>query len=343
MTIPDAADASVAATVGRCSLTAVSMYFGGDVYSSVDPFATALGTKDGKVSFIGSDEAAQALDPDAINLDGDFLAPGFVHSGLVLGEGTPDGEELFARGFTHAHILGTAEAVEGFRSYAPEALRVIVYPEVAAQAAGAPAASSSPGRGSMSAAQFLTVDSAPALALYIRVDSNQQLGEVLDRLAENAALAQRNGYRLLLDFSVDQELVTALGHSGVAISLDPARSQPLAQLLSAGAQVSWTHSQNSPWASLRSAVVAEDGVGARAAFNAATRFAHRAAGNPDGGVLAPGAEADFTRWQVERLVVQVADPRVAAWSTDPRSGTPGLPELSPEVALPTRVMTGSDA
>ena len=332
--------------VGRCSLTAVTMYFGGDVYSSVDPFATALGTKDGKVSFIGSDEAAQALETDAINLDGDFLTPGFVHSGLVLGEGTPNGEELIERGFTHVHILGSAEAVKEFRAHAPEGLRVIAYPEIAPQAAVASAAEASPGRGSISAAKFLAAEALPALALYIHVGSNQQLGEVLDRLRanrENAALAQRNGYRLLLDFSVDQEFVTALGHSGVAISLDPAQPQPLAQLLSAGAQVSWTHSQDSPWASLRSAVVGEDGIGARAAFNAATRFAHRAAGNPEGGVLAPGAEADFTRWQVERLVVQVADPRVAAWSTDPRSGTPGLPELSPEVALPTRVMTHENA
>lgn len=60
------------------------------------------------------------------------------------------------------------------------------------------------------------------------------------------------------------------------------------------------------------------------------------------GVLAPGADADFVRWQVERLVVQVADARVAAWSTDPRSGTPGLPELSSDVALPTRIPLGED-
>ena len=59
------------------------MYFGGDVYSSVDPFATALGYADGKVSFIGSDEAAKALDPEAIDLGEDFLTPGFVHAGLA--------------------------------------------------------------------------------------------------------------------------------------------------------------------------------------------------------------------------------------------------------------------
>ena len=316
------------------------MYFGGDVYSSVDPFATALGSKDGKVSFIGSDEAALAAEPDAINLDGDFLTPGFVHAGLVLGGGDPDGNRLVESGYTHAHILGSAEDVEDFQARAPKGLRIVAYPEIGSDDAGS--ADQVEGRASIAAGDFLGLDEMPETALYIQVESNQRLGEVLDRVRGQAALAQRNGYRLLLDFSVEEEFVTPLGYSGIAITLDPAQPQPLAQLLSAGAQVSWTDSQDSPWATVRSAVVGENGIGARAAFNAATRFAHRAAGNPDGGVLAPGADADFVRWQVERLVVQVADARVAAWSTDPRSGTPGLPELSSDVALPTRIPLGED-
>lgn len=305
------------------------MYFGGDVYSSVDPFATALGAEDGKVSFIGSDEAAQALAPEAIDLGGDFLTPGFVHAGLVLGEGAPSGVQLVERGFSHAHVLGSAEAVAEFAANAPEDLRIVAYPEWGTEAAAQ--------RATMSAEAFLAEETPPETALYISIESNERLGEVLDRLRDNAALAQRNGYRLLLDFDIDERFVTALGNCGVAITLDAARPQPLAQLLSAGAQVSLTHSEESPWAGVRFAVIGENGIGARAAMNTATRFAHRAAGDPEGGVLAPGAEADFVRWQVERLVVQVADARVAAWSTDPRSGTPGLPELSPDVPLPTRV------
>ncbi|MDN6747737.1 MAG: metal-dependent hydrolase [Brevibacterium sp.] len=315
------------------------MYFGGDVYSSVDPFATALGTKDGKVSFIGSDEAALASDPDAINLDGDFLTPGFVHAGLTLGEGAPDGDRLVEFGFTHVHILGSTEVVQDFRASAPNERTSGAYPEIGSVAATDPITD----KASISADDFLALDEMPENALYIRVESNQRLGEVLDRVRDHTALAQRNGFRLLLNFSVDEGFVAPLGCSGIAITLDPVQPQPLAQLLSAGAQLSWTDSQGSPWATVRSAVVGENGVGARAAFNAATRFAHRAAGNPDGGVLAPGAEADYVRWQVERLVVQVADARVAAWSTDPRSGTPGLPELSPDVALPTRIAVGEDA
>ena len=39
------------------------------------------------------------------------------------------------------------------------------------------------------------------------------------------------------------------------------------------------------------------------------------------------------------LVVQTPDSRVAAWSTDPRAGVPQLPDLHPDVDLPTCVLT----
>ena len=51
-------------------------------------------------------------------------------------------------------------------------------------------------------------------------------------------------------------------------------------------------------------------------------------------MLAPGALATAVRWEVDGLAVQVADERVAAWSTDPRSGTPGLPDLTDPESLP---------
>lgn len=305
------------------------MYFGGDVYSSVDPFATALGHTDGKVSFIGSDEAAKALDPDAIDLADDFLTPGFVQAGLVLDESPVSAERLYEQGYTHVHAIGSAEAIAGFAANAPEGLSIVDYPRLND--------SGEQRRASAEAEDVLARESLPDSSLFILVESNDRLAELLERLRAEAAHAQRHGFRLLLGFSVAETHVEALGRSGIAITLDPTLPQPLSQLLASGAQVSLGHSQDSPWAAVRSAVVGENGIGARAAFNAATRFAHRAAGNPEGGVLAPGADADIVRWKVDRLVVQVADPRVAAWSTDPRSGTPGLPELAPDVPLPTRV------
>ena len=67
--------------------------------------------------------------------------------------------------------------------------------------------------------------------------------------------------------------------------------------------------------------------------------AWRAAGYDDRGVLAPGAPATYAVWSAAALVVQAPDDRIQAWSTDPRSGTPGLPDLSPGVPRPVCLRT----
>ena len=61
----------------------------------------------------------------------------------------------------------------------------------------------------------------------------------------------------------------------------------------------------------------------------------RAIGRDDAGVLVPGAPADYAVWRTDELVVQAPDDRVARWSTDPRSGTPGLPDLTPGPTCPS--------
>jgi hypothetical protein len=76
-------------------------------------------------------------------------------------------------------------------------------------------------------------------------------------------------------------------------------------------------------------------ISARAAFLAATRGGHRAARRDALGVLAVGAPATLAVWEVADLVVQAPDERLSAWSTDPRSGTPGLPDLTPGASWPT--------
>lgn len=76
-------------------------------------------------------------------------------------------------------------------------------------------------------------------------------------------------------------------------------------------------------------------ISVRAAFLAATRGGHRAARHDSGGVLAVGAPATLAVWEVADLVVQAPDQRLSAWSTDPRSGTPGLPDLTPGFPRPT--------
>jgi predicted amidohydrolase YtcJ len=92
-----------------------------------------------------------------------------------------------------------------------------------------------------------------------------------------------------------------------------------------------------PWGAVRAAAFHHEPaqrLSVRSAFNAHTRGGWRAAGVDDAGALAPGAPATYAVWRVDELVVQAPDARVSAWSTDPRSGTPGLPDLTPGLALP---------
>ncbi|MFH8407164.1 amidohydrolase [Streptomyces sp. NPDC018019] len=97
-----------------------------------------------------------------------------------------------------------------------------------------------------------------------------------------------------------------------------------------------------PWGTLRAAVFHRTpghGISARAAFTAHTRGGWRAIGRDDAGVLVPGAPADYAVWRTGDLVVQAPDERVERWSTDPRSGTPGLPDLTPGQDLPVCLRT----
>lgn len=97
-----------------------------------------------------------------------------------------------------------------------------------------------------------------------------------------------------------------------------------------------------PWAAVRAAVLHHEigqRISARAAFNAHSRGGWRAIGQPQSGVIAPGAPAHLAVWNVSDVVVQVQDDRVRNWSTDPRSATPGLPALDDDLPLPTAART----
>lgn len=87
-----------------------------------------------------------------------------------------------------------------------------------------------------------------------------------------------------------------------------------------------------PWSSVRACLEhhnPDERISARAAFLGHTRAGWRAAKYPTpmAGQLVPGAPASFAVWEVEELMVQVADGRVQSWSTDPRARTPLLPAL----------------
>ena len=123
---------------------------------------------------------------------------------------------------------------------------------------------------------------------------------------------------------------------------------PMADLAGAGVPLalgsSSRHVAFDPWGAIRSAVLHPDPgqrVSARAAFRAHTRGGWRAA-HLDGtgaGEIRVGAPAHLAMWRAESLVVQAPDGRLAAWSTDPRAGTPLLPELGTDVPTPVCVRT----
>ncbi|GGX87891.1 amidohydrolase [Streptomyces fructofermentans] len=124
---------------------------------------------------------------------------------------------------------------------------------------------------------------------------------------------------------------------------------PFAALLRAGVPLAFGSDSPvtplDPWGTVRAAAfhrTAEHRISARAAFTAHTRGGWRAVGRDDAGVLVPGAPADYAVWRTEELVVQAPDDRVARWSTDPRSGTPGLPDLTPGAPLPVCLRTVVD-
>lgn len=99
-----------------------------------------------------------------------------------------------------------------------------------------------------------------------------------------------------------------------------------------------------PWGSVRAAVLhpeAEQRVSARAAFRAHTRGGWRLAGldHAGAGEIRIGAPAHLAIWRADELVVQAPEGRLAAWSTDPRAGTPLLPALAPDVPAPQCLRT----
>lgn len=170
---------------------------------------------------------------------------------------------------------------------------------------------------------------------------------------------------------LDGDAVAALAELGVTASVQPgfdarwggrdgmyaerlgpdrgSRLNPFASLAAAGVPLALGSDAPvtpfEPWAAIRAAAFHSDPeqrVSVRAAFLAHTRGGWRAARQDGQGVLTLGSPATLAVWEVGDLVVQAPDDRIQAWSTDPRSGTPGLPDLTPGAPLPRCLRTVLD-
>ena len=127
---------------------------------------------------------------------------------------------------------------------------------------------------------------------------------------------------------------------------DAGPMNPFATMMAAGMTVAFGSDSPvtpfAPWEAVRACVNHHEEsqrVSARSAFLAHTRGGWRVAGFDDRGYLDLGLPATFAVWSVGDLVVQAPDQRIQTWSTDPRSGTPGLPDLSPGAPAPVCLRT----
>ncbi|NYE94273.1 hypothetical protein FHU41_000494 [Psychromicrobium silvestre] len=187
--------------------------------------------------------------------------------------------------------------------------------------------------------------------------------EGLRRAAERsgAAAVRAAGHRLEHVEMADAETISVLAEHAVTVSMQPAFDalwggpdglyerrlgierasgmNHLADMFAAGVPVCLGSDAPvtalDPWASVKASLGHHQGaqrISARAAFIGHSRAGWRAAREPDPmmGQLVPGAPASYALWQVDELMVQVADERVQSWSTDPRSRTPLLPALDTE-------------
>ncbi|MCT9867957.1 amidohydrolase [Paenarthrobacter aurescens] len=188
------------------------------------------------------------------------------------------------------------------------------------------------------------------------------LAAVLDALDAAAAevgeqRVRAAGHRLEHVELADQSAIDRLAKYSVTVSVQPGfdaawgaagglyeqrlghRSQemnPFASFYASGVPIAFGSDSPvtplRPWSSVRACLEhsnPEQRISARAAFLGHTRAGWRATKhrNPLMGQLVPGAPASFAVWEVEELMVQVADSRVQSWSTDPRARTPLLPAL----------------
>jgi predicted amidohydrolase YtcJ len=205
------------------------------------------------------------------------------------------------------------------------------------------------------AAMTTLLDGFDAAAAKVGRDALYRIGHRV----EHAEMIPEGGIARLLDFGIVASVQPAFdaawgGPDGMYVErlgAERARAMnPFAALQKAGVPLAFGSDAPvtplDPWGTVRAAAfhqTAGHRVSVRAAFAAHTRGGWRALGAraTATGTLRVGEPATYAVWDVapEDVIVQAADERLSAWSTDPRSGVPGLPDLTPGRPSPTAVRT----
>lgn len=268
------------------------IYRNGSVYSPADPLATAALVRAGRVLWVGQEAGADSLTDEAVrtvDLDGLLLAPGFVAGALAAA--AEEDAALLAAGYT--------AVVEGMAGE-PRLRRL----------GGDARASSGP---ESTAGSYAAVREDLLVAASDAPDADRLDG------AASILLAVRTG-KGTDDAWVDpvHRALVEGRPAGIVTALAPS-SSPDAK-------------PTNPWSVTTTALRLDNpapGISTRGCFGLQTRGVRRIFGDggPFGGQIVPDAPADFVAWRAESLMVQTADQRIAAWSTDPRARTPLLPAL----------------
>jgi predicted amidohydrolase YtcJ len=263
------------------------------------------------------DGVARAHELGAVGAGGDLFADGAVGSHTACLDASYADDSTLGVAYLSAedvarHVVActAADVQAGFHAIGDAALTAVLDGVVAAaDQVGADAVRA--GRHRVEHAEMLSTSHVAAMARFGVVASVQP--------AFDARWGGPDGMyvqRLGADRARTMNPYAALAAAGVPIALGS--DAPVTPL--------------DPWGAVRAAVLHRtpgSGLSARAAFSAHTRGGWRAARVDDAGDLAPGAPATFAVWDVSgELVVQVPDARVSGWSTDPRAGVSGLPDLA---------------
>jgi predicted amidohydrolase YtcJ len=309
---------------------------GGPDIAGEDDF-TALLALDHPVERIGYWGEAGALDKarelGAAGAGGDLFVDGSLGSrtaclGHPYADGDEHGEQYLTAEQVASHVRAcTAAGVQaGFHAIGDQAIDVVV----TALAGAAAELGEDRVRAARHRIEHLEMPSAAAVQTLARLGVTASVQPVFDARwgGPDGMYAERLGRERALAMNP----FAALASAGVSLALGS--DSPVTSL--------------DPWGTIRAAVqhrTPGSGISARAAFSAHTRGGWRAARRDEEGELAPGAPATFAVWQVEgELVVQTPDARVAGWSTDPRAGVSGLPDLDgPDPVCLRTVVRGRDA
>lgn len=339
----------------------------GYIHSASDPYATAMIIDQGLVTWLGDDDTASRLVPqndtvEVIDLHGALVAPAFFNALALQPQADETSGTIDQSGEYLRTVISSAALPQNLVAYRPLSESTKDSEQDSAQDA-APAGVSAGvtynqqfGPEHVEAALRQAADhNQQILFLPASTAETQCLLEVVSRLQSDGVGVTHARHRVLLNQGLSAQQIQILADARMSVTVTPSHQDkdtfrtPVATLLAEGVPVAvGTSSSATLWSGIRALLEhpdPEQRISARAGFTAATRTPLRALpfqiGQQwsDSGRLVPGATANLAIWKTDQLSVQSPDGRVAAWSTDARSGTPLLPVLDQETSDPELVGT----